>query len=183
MWAKQDHIRRQKQQRDNPQEVYSESKTVEVIRTSYELGHENKFITEIIVRRANEKIDPITKPDYKYLNKNDTEDLYLLSFNGKVKDYRETREKLFTITSEPVVGMIYENNKKEKGVMIHNEIHKFCDATLKRVLEKLKKYNKDVKYGYVDLMCRWFGAGVDTVYPRHEYAVSSLMDTAYWLSE
>nr|GEU72794.1 integrase, catalytic region, zinc finger, CCHC-type, peptidase aspartic, catalytic [Tanacetum cinerariifolium] len=60
------------------------------------------------------------------------------------------REKLFTITSEPIVGMIYENNKKEKRVMIHNEIHKFCDAILKRVLEKLKKYNKDVKYGYVD---------------------------------
>ncbi|GJT46692.1 hypothetical protein Tco_0955407 [Tanacetum coccineum] len=41
--------------------------------------------------------------------------------------------------------MIYENNKKEKRVMIHKEIHKFCDATLKRVLEKLKKYKKDVK--------------------------------------
>ncbi|GJU00746.1 hypothetical protein Tco_1111084 [Tanacetum coccineum] len=59
------------------------------------------------------------------------------------------REKLFAITSEPIVGMIYENNKKEKRVMIHKEIHKFCDATLKRVLEKLKKYNKDVKYQYV----------------------------------
>ncbi|GJR17582.1 hypothetical protein Tco_0966109 [Tanacetum coccineum] len=27
------------------------------------------------------------------------------------------------------------------------------------------------------------GVGVDTAYPRHKYAVSSLMDTAYWLSE
>ncbi|GJY74217.1 hypothetical protein Tco_0478648 [Tanacetum coccineum] len=27
------------------------------------------------------------------------------------------------------------------------------------------------------------GVGVDTAYPRHRYAVSSLMDTAYWLSE
>ncbi|GKD40842.1 hypothetical protein Tco_1261049, partial [Tanacetum coccineum] len=27
------------------------------------------------------------------------------------------------------------------------------------------------------------GVGVDTAYPRHGYAVSSLMDTAYWLSE
>ncbi|GJU31707.1 hypothetical protein Tco_1175296 [Tanacetum coccineum] len=34
--------------------------------------------------------------------------------------------------------------------MIHKKIHKFCDVTLKRVLEGLKKYNKDVKYGYVD---------------------------------
>ncbi|GJR83437.1 hypothetical protein Tco_0154222 [Tanacetum coccineum] len=58
--------------------------------------------------------------------------------------------ELFNITSEPVVGMIDEKSKKEKRVMIHKEIHKFCDATLKRVLETLKKYNKDVKYGYVD---------------------------------
>ncbi|GKB80433.1 retrovirus-related pol polyprotein from transposon TNT 1-94, partial [Tanacetum coccineum] len=29
------------------------------------------------------------------------------------------------------------------------EIHKFCDATLIRVLEGLKSYNNDVKYGYV----------------------------------
>ncbi|GJX74074.1 hypothetical protein Tco_0312669 [Tanacetum coccineum] len=28
-------------------------------------------------------------------------------------------------------------------------IHKFCDATLNRVLEGLKSYNNDVKYGYV----------------------------------
>ncbi|GJT31777.1 mitotic checkpoint serine/threonine-protein kinase BUB1 [Tanacetum coccineum] len=58
--------------------------------------------------------------------------------------------ELFTITFKPVIGMIYENSKKENRVMIHKEIHKFCDATLKRVLERLKKYNKDMKYGYVD---------------------------------
>nr|GEY57660.1 hypothetical protein [Tanacetum cinerariifolium] len=39
---------------------------------------------------------------------------------------------------------------KEKRVMIHKEIHKFCDAMLKRVLEGLRKYNKDVKYGYAN---------------------------------
>ncbi|GKE17489.1 hypothetical protein Tco_1425066 [Tanacetum coccineum] len=27
------------------------------------------------------------------------------------------------------------------------------------------------------------GVGVDTAYPRHRYAVSSFIDTAYWLSE
>ncbi|GKA24829.1 hypothetical protein Tco_0710862 [Tanacetum coccineum] len=80
----------QKKQRDKPKEVYSESKIVEVIRTSYELGHEHKFITKIVVRRANGKIDPIIELDYIHLNKNDTKDLYLLCINGKVKDYRET---------------------------------------------------------------------------------------------
>nr|GFA98140.1 hypothetical protein [Tanacetum cinerariifolium] len=41
------------------------------------------------------------------------------------------------------------SNKKEKRVMRHSEIHKFCDATLNRVLEGLKCYNNDVKYGYI----------------------------------
>ncbi|GJW41214.1 hypothetical protein Tco_0067059 [Tanacetum coccineum] len=50
-----------------------------------------------------------------------------------------------------VYGITYKNNKKEKRVMRHQEIHKFCDATLKRVLEGLKSYNNDVKHGYVTL--------------------------------
>ncbi|GJT87600.1 hypothetical protein Tco_1069317 [Tanacetum coccineum] len=90
LWAKQDHIRRQKEQSDKPKEVNLESKIVEVIKTSYELGHEHKFIIQMMVRRANRKIDPITKSGYKHLNKNDTEDLYLLCINCKVKDYKET---------------------------------------------------------------------------------------------
>ncbi|GKE29001.1 hypothetical protein Tco_1444385 [Tanacetum coccineum] len=39
--------------------------------------------------------------------------------------------------------------RKKKRVMRHSEIHKFCDAMLNRVLEGLKSYNNDVKYGYV----------------------------------
>nr|GFB90904.1 hypothetical protein [Tanacetum cinerariifolium] len=166
-WTKQDHIIRHKQLRDNPHEVYSEAKIIEIIRKTYELGHEHKFITKIIVRRANGEIDPITEPDYKYLNKNDIEDMYLLYINDKVKDYRETRllgslvvfiratviwERVhdFQLGIE-IVSMIYKNNKKEKRVtMIHKEIHKFSDATLKRVLEGLEKHNKDAKYGYAD---------------------------------
>ncbi|GKC45015.1 hypothetical protein Tco_1062737, partial [Tanacetum coccineum] len=34
-------------------------------------------------------------------------------------------------------------------VMRHSEIHKFCDATLNRVLEGLRSYNNDVKYGHI----------------------------------
>ncbi|GKE55645.1 hypothetical protein Tco_1494830 [Tanacetum coccineum] len=59
-------------------------------------------------------------------------------------------EKPLTITYDPLVGLIYENNKKEKRVMDIKEILKFCDATLKRVLEKVKKFNLDVKHGYAD---------------------------------
>ncbi|GJT90382.1 hypothetical protein Tco_1079227 [Tanacetum coccineum] len=177
------------------EEVYSNSKIIQVIKTYWELGHEHKFIAEIVARRANECIASITEPDYKNLNKNDIEDMYLLIMNGKVPDYAETgllwslsvfirssviwervhdfqlgiesyqqkvnltaptisfpgveKHKMFSIIYEPVHGIIYKNSKKEKRVMRHSEIHKFCDATLIRVLEGLKSYNNDVKYGYV----------------------------------
>ncbi|GJT31523.1 hypothetical protein Tco_0921942 [Tanacetum coccineum] len=52
---------------------------------------------------------------------------------------------MFSSIYEPVHGIIYKNSKKEKRVMRHSEIHKFCDATLNRVLEGLKSYNNDVK--------------------------------------
>ncbi|GKD82132.1 hypothetical protein Tco_1348971 [Tanacetum coccineum] len=57
--------------------------------------------------------------------------------------------EMFYIITDPVYGIIYENCKKEKKVMRHQEIHKFYDATLKRVLEGLNSYNNDVTYGYV----------------------------------
>ncbi|GJV58021.1 hypothetical protein Tco_1459026 [Tanacetum coccineum] len=134
-------------------------------------------------------------PDYKNLNKNDIEDMYLLIVNNKVPDYANTgllwslsvfirssviwervhdfqlgiesyQQKInltaptitfprikeydvFSIVYEPVHGIIYTNSKKEKRVMRHSEIHKFCDATLRRMLEGLKSYYNDVKYGYV----------------------------------
>ncbi|GJS54707.1 hypothetical protein Tco_0628069 [Tanacetum coccineum] len=56
---------------------------------------------------------------------------------------------MFSIIYEPVHGIIYKNCKKEKRMMRHSEIHKFCDATLNRVLKGLKSYNNDVKYGYI----------------------------------
>ncbi|GJY54452.1 hypothetical protein Tco_0446116 [Tanacetum coccineum] len=105
----------------------------------------------------------IVQPDYKNLNKNNIEDIYLLIMNGKVPDYQQKvnltaptitfpgieEHEMFSIIYEPVHGIIYKNSKKEKRVMRHSEIHKFCDATLNRVLEGLKSYNNDVKYGYV----------------------------------
>nr|GEV70299.1 hypothetical protein [Tanacetum cinerariifolium] len=55
--------------------------------------------------------------------------------------------KVFSIVFEPIYDTIYKNNKKEKRAMRHQEVRKFCDAMLKRVLEGLKSYNNDVKHG------------------------------------
>ncbi|GKD41910.1 hypothetical protein Tco_1266555 [Tanacetum coccineum] len=72
------------------EEIYSNSKIVQVIKTFWELGHKHKFITEIVARRANDRIMSITEPDYKNINKNDIEDMYLLIMNNKVPDYDNT---------------------------------------------------------------------------------------------
>ncbi|GJX69684.1 hypothetical protein Tco_0305411 [Tanacetum coccineum] len=128
-----------------------------VIKTYGELGHEHNFITKIIARRENGSIVSINEPDYKNLKKNDIEDMYLLIVNGKKVNLTAPtinflgieKHKMFSIVSEPVYGITYKNNKKEKRVMRHQEAHKFCDATLKRVLEGLKSYNNNVKHGYV----------------------------------
>ncbi|GJT61420.1 retrovirus-related pol polyprotein from transposon TNT 1-94 [Tanacetum coccineum] len=45
---------------------------------------------KIVARRANDCIVSITEPDYKNLNKNDIEDMYLLIVNNKVPDYANT---------------------------------------------------------------------------------------------
>ncbi|GJZ37273.1 hypothetical protein Tco_0583464 [Tanacetum coccineum] len=84
------YIRKQKDPGKPKEVIYSNSKIIQVIKTYWELGHEHKFITEIVARRANECIVSITEPDYKHLNKNDIEDMYLLIMNGKVPDYAET---------------------------------------------------------------------------------------------
>ncbi|GJU19257.1 hypothetical protein Tco_1152599 [Tanacetum coccineum] len=80
----------QKEPGSPKEEIYSNSKIVQVIKTYWELGHEHKFITEIVARRANDCIVLITEPYYKNLNKNDIEDIYLLIMNGKVPDYVDT---------------------------------------------------------------------------------------------
>ncbi|GJR26696.1 hypothetical protein Tco_1102928 [Tanacetum coccineum] len=106
------YIRKQKEPRKPKEEIYSNSKVVQ--------------------------------PDYKNLNKNDIEDIYLLIMNGKKVNLtaptmtfpRIEDHEMFSIIYEPVHGIIYKNSKKEKRVMRHSEIHKFCDATLNRVLEE-----------------------------------------------
>ncbi|GKF19419.1 hypothetical protein Tco_0068057, partial [Tanacetum coccineum] len=50
------YIRKQKEPEKPKEVIYSNSKIIQVIKTYWELGHEHKFITEIVARRANEFI-------------------------------------------------------------------------------------------------------------------------------
>ncbi|GJZ03603.1 hypothetical protein Tco_0536878 [Tanacetum coccineum] len=58
---------------------------------------------------------------------------------------------MFSSSYEIGHGIIYKNSKKEKRVMRHSEIHKFCDATLNRVLEE----EIEVRLKYRNQMRRW----------------------------
>ncbi|GJZ60091.1 hypothetical protein Tco_0615907 [Tanacetum coccineum] len=162
------YIRKQQEPGKPKEEVYSNSKIVQIVKTYWELGHEHKFITKTVARRANGCIVSITKSDYKNLNKNDIEDMYLLIINHKVDDYAKTgllwslsvfirstviwkRGHDFQLGVESYQQQVNLTAPTTTFPSIekHSEVHKFCDATLKRVLEGLKSYNNDVKYGYV----------------------------------
>ncbi|GJZ11811.1 hypothetical protein Tco_0546570 [Tanacetum coccineum] len=112
------YIKSQKEPGKPKEVVYSNSKIIQVIKTYWELGHEHKFITDIVLRRANECIVSITEPDYKNLNKNDIEDIYLLIMNGKVPDYAKTDltedevEYLKLFEEEIEVGLKYRNQMR-----------------------------------------------------------------------
>ncbi|GJZ75177.1 hypothetical protein Tco_0639642 [Tanacetum coccineum] len=96
----------------------------------------------------NEKLDILSEADFKYLNKNDIEDMYYLLLNKKV-NYCKNKllNSLITfirtcdpyyIIDKPTTGLIYLNIKEEKIVMNLVEIVKFYDATLERVLKEVK---------------------------------------------
>ncbi|GJR47649.1 hypothetical protein Tco_1315752 [Tanacetum coccineum] len=68
----------QKKVRKNLEDYYSNHKITEVVRIFTDQLHGLDFMEQILVMRANDKPDSFSKADFKYLNKNDIEDLYYL---------------------------------------------------------------------------------------------------------
>ncbi|GJR46595.1 hypothetical protein Tco_1314698 [Tanacetum coccineum] len=123
------YIKRQKEPGKPKEVVYSNLKIIQVIKT---------ILIRMILR--------IPLADHEW------QESYQQKVNltaPKISFPGIEKHKMFSIIYEPMHGIIYKNSKKEKRVMIHSEIHKFCDATLNRVLESLKSYNNNVKYGYI----------------------------------
>ncbi|GKB68005.1 hypothetical protein Tco_0929417 [Tanacetum coccineum] len=117
--------------------------------------------------RANDCIVSIIEPDYKNLNKNDIEDIYLLIINGKVPDYADTG-LLWSLSVFIRSSVIWErvhdfqlgtesyqqkvNLTAPTMTFLRIEDHEMFSIIyehLNRVLEGLKIYNNDVKYRYV----------------------------------
>ncbi|GJS82679.1 hypothetical protein Tco_0749220 [Tanacetum coccineum] len=67
----------------------------EVIRIATDQPHGLDFMEQIIVMRENDKPDSFSEADFKYLNKNDIEDLYYLFRNKKIVKFCDaTLEKV-----------------------------------------------------------------------------------------
>ncbi|GJT36240.1 hypothetical protein Tco_0926659 [Tanacetum coccineum] len=83
--------------------IENKAKT-EVVRIATDQPHSLDFMEQIIVMRENDKTDSFSEADFKYLNKNDIEDLYYLCRNKKV-NYRETKlmNSLITFTKIRVI--------------------------------------------------------------------------------
>ncbi|GJR06920.1 hypothetical protein Tco_0529904 [Tanacetum coccineum] len=125
-----------------PKEViYSNSKIIQVIKTYWELGHEHKFITEIVARRANECIVSIIEPDYKNLNKNDIEDMYLLIMNGKD---RKTPQRYPDV---PTTSWRISIRSIDSRTIDQSASGKLCDLNSKEswaLLEDLTLYDNEI---------------------------------------
>ncbi|GJY87954.1 hypothetical protein Tco_0502582 [Tanacetum coccineum] len=119
------------------------------------------YLREIILRRADYKECKISEKDFKNLNPNDFEDLYLLNIQDKLnhlsKSYKihlhtavnmwirnlvirnrmgDLQLEDYTIVPKPRV-VIYKDRNDQRKLMRLNEIHKFSDGTLTIVMEKL----------------------------------------------
>ncbi|GJZ20810.1 hypothetical protein Tco_0557400 [Tanacetum coccineum] len=88
-WHKRLYRQNQRKARDNPQDYFSNHKITIVVRITTDQLYGLDFMKQIIMIRENDKPDSFSEADFKYLNKNDIEDLYYLFQNKKV-NYRET---------------------------------------------------------------------------------------------
>ncbi|GKB53489.1 hypothetical protein Tco_0904242 [Tanacetum coccineum] len=118
------YIRKQKEPGKPKEEVYSNSKIIQVVKTYWELGHEHKFITKIGARRANKYLVSITDPNYKNLNKNDIEDIYLLIMNGKYgyvqKDLTKGEVEYLKLFKEEIEERLKHHRQMRRWEMFMN---------------------------------------------------------------
>ncbi|GJS16771.1 hypothetical protein Tco_0411243 [Tanacetum coccineum] len=145
------------EQLNDDDEPLAEKVSQELVEEMSKIVDEAKLQKVVDEMRANRSIVSVTKPDYKNLNKNDIEDMYLLCINSKVDDYAKTRLlwslPVFiksTVIWERVHNFQLGVESYQLNVNLTAPTNTFPRIEKKKiVLEGLKSYNNDVKYGYV----------------------------------
>ncbi|GKA59546.1 hypothetical protein Tco_0758859 [Tanacetum coccineum] len=118
-------------------DVRTHMRILSVVRIKAYSRYGYDYLSEIVLRRADFQEHTIAERDFKNLYPSDFEDLNLLILQGHL-DYlpRYEFKHNYTIIESPraVVFPVDNNNRK---IMRFNEIYKFSDGTLTRILEAL----------------------------------------------
>ncbi|GKA46503.1 hypothetical protein Tco_0739386 [Tanacetum coccineum] len=152
------YIKKQKEPGKSKEAVYSNSKIVQIIKTYWELGHEHKFVTEIIARRENgsivddyaetgllwslsvfirsimiwERHGYVTPSD---LSKEDTE--YLQLFEEEIEERLKHRDQM---RHWEILSKFEADFKQQQGEMT-NKIDIVLKAITDRIMGALKCWN------------------------------------------
>nr|GEU91214.1 hypothetical protein [Tanacetum cinerariifolium] len=119
-------------------EVRSHIWILSVVRIKAYSRYGYDYLSKIVLRRSDLQEHMIAKKDFKNLYPSDFEDLNLLLLQGyEFKHY-------YTITESPRV-VVFPVNNNERKIMRFNEIYKFGDGTLTRILEVLAYRVKEFK--------------------------------------
>ncbi|GKC38729.1 hypothetical protein Tco_1051113, partial [Tanacetum coccineum] len=146
--------------------VRSQMRILSVISVKVYEKYGYNYLREIILRRTDYKEYKISEKDFKNLYPNDFEDLFLLNIQEKLNHLPKTDKTSlhtavnmwirnlviknpdyyfkedYTIVPKPR-AIIYKDRNDQRKLMRLNEIHKFSDGTLTRVMEKLDHMVKD----------------------------------------
>ncbi|GJZ33670.1 hypothetical protein Tco_0579106, partial [Tanacetum coccineum] len=128
-------------ERSDPSEDFSNQKIVEVIKINNEQGYRQDFTKENVVKRSDVHDYQLGIKSYQ-IKINQTASTLITNGIDKLEPY--------TIITDPFIGIVYENIKKEKKGMDIKELSKFYDATLSKVLKKVEEINVEASYGSKD---------------------------------
>ncbi|GJZ71231.1 hypothetical protein Tco_0635082 [Tanacetum coccineum] len=144
--------------------VRSQMRILSVISVKVFKKYGYNYLREIILRRADYQEYKISEKDFKNLHPNDFEDLFLLNIQEKLNHLPKTDKTSlhtavnmwirnldaadyyfkedYTIVPKPR-AVVYRDRNDQRKLMRLNELHKFSDGTLTRVMEKLDHMVKD----------------------------------------
>nr|GEV50897.1 retrovirus-related Pol polyprotein from transposon TNT 1-94 [Tanacetum cinerariifolium] len=124
--------------------VISHMRILSVIRIKAYLRYGYDYLSEIFLRRADLQEHTIAKKDFKNLHPSDFEDLNLLPLQG----YEFKHD--YTIIESPR-AVVFPVNNTEQKIIRFNEIYKFSDGMLTRILEALAYRVKEFKIKRLNL--------------------------------
>nr|GEV14838.1 hypothetical protein [Tanacetum cinerariifolium] len=155
-------------------EVRSHMRILSVVRIKAYSRYGYDYLSKIVLRRADLQEHTIAEKDFKNLYPSDFEELNLLLLQGHLdhlpgsdKQMLSTAVKLWTqnlVIRQPVEDfqlVVFPVNNNERNIMRFNEIHKFSEGTLTRILEalayrvkefKIKQLNLDKYHGHSDTL-------------------------------